>query len=376
VHVAILTETRPGERRVAATPGSVGKLQAAGWRVAVQAGAGRGASIEDAAYAERGATVVPDAGSALDGASALLAVGPPAPAAVGQLPPGAAVLGLLEPATASASLHALTARQASAFALELLPRTSRAQAMDALSSQSLVAGYRAVLEAAVRLPRFFPLAMTAAGTVPPAKVLVLGAGVAGLQAIATARRLGAVVSGNDVRRAAAEEVRSLGATFVDLSGADTLEGTGGYARDATAAELAAQRERLAEHVAASDVVITTAAVPGRRAPMLVTIGMVERMRPGSVIVDLAAETGGNCEVSLPGEDVVHADVVVYGARNIASTMPAHASVLYARNVATLLLLMTKDGAFAPDFDDDLVAGTCLLRHGVAAHPLATGALGA
>jgi NAD(P) transhydrogenase subunit alpha len=369
VRAAVLRERRPGERRVAATPESVAKLAAAGWSVAVEAGAGHAAGFPDTDYAVRGADVT---AQPLPGADVLLAVAPPDPAL--PLPPGLSVLGLLEPSAAAPLWRALAAVRGSAYALELLPRTSRAQSMDALSSQALVAGYRAVVEAALRYPRFFPLAMTAAGTVPPAKVFVLGAGVAGLQAIATARRLGAVVSANDVRQAAAEEVRSLGATFVDVAGGAVMEGAGGYAREASEAEIVRQRERLAEHVAAADVVITTAAVPGRRAPRLLTTEMLLRMRPGSVVIDLAAETGGNVEGSRPGADVLVGGATLYGARQIASTMPAAASALYARNVQALLLLMTRNGAFAPDHDDDLVAGTCVLRDGVPAHDLVREAL--
>jgi NAD(P) transhydrogenase subunit alpha len=238
--------------------------------------------------------------------------------------------------------------------------------MDVLTSQALVAGYRAVLTAADRLPRFFPLFMTAAGTVPPARVLVLGAGVAGLQAIATARRLGAVVQAYDVRTASADEVRSLGATFVDL-GLDALEGAGGYAREMTEERAQRQRELLTPYVAASDAVVTTAAVPGRRAPLLVTADMVAAMKPGSVVVDLAAETGGNCELSVPGEDVVHADVLVVGLRDVPSSMAVDASRLYARNLSNLLLLMTKDGVVQPDFDDEIVAGCAVTHQGRIVH---------
>jgi NAD(P) transhydrogenase subunit alpha len=234
--------------------------------------------------------------------------------------------------------------------------------MDALSSQALVGGYRAALIAANRLPRFFPMFMTAAGTVPPAKVLVLGAGVAGLQAIATARRLGAVVEGYDVRAAAAEEVKSLGATFVELE-LETQEGAGGYAKEQSEDFLRKQRELIGKHVAASDVVITTAAIPGRAAPVLVTTEMVEQMRTGSIVVDLAAESGGNVEPSRPGEDVLVGGATVIGARNMPSAMPVHASNLYARNVTNLLLLLIKDGALAPDWDDEIVSGCCLLRDG-------------
>jgi NAD(P) transhydrogenase subunit alpha len=242
--------------------------------------------------------------------------------------------------------------------MELVPRISRAQSMDALSSQALVAGYRAALIAAERLPRFFPLFMTAAGTVAPARVLVLGAGVAGLQAIATARRLGAVVEAYDVRPASADEVRSMGATFIDL-GLESLEGAGGYAREMAEERALRQRELLTPYVGASDVVITTAAVPGRPAPLLVTTAMVEAMRPGSVLVDLAAESGGNCELSRPGEDVDHGGVLVHGMKDAPSAMAVHASQLYARNVVSLLLLMTSEGEVVPDFDDEIVLAACV-----------------
>ncbi len=250
--------------------------------------------------------------------------------------------------------------QVLAFSMEQVPRISRAQSMDALSSQALVGGYRAALVAAERLPRFFPLFMTAAGTVPPARVMVLGAGVAGLQAIATARRLGAVVEAYDVRPASADEVRSMGAKFLDL-GLDSLEGSGGYAREMAEDRAHRQQELLTPYVAASDAVITTAAVPGRPAPLLLTTAMVEQMRPGSVVVDLAAESGGNCELTRPGEDVRHQGVLVWGGRDVPSTMPVHASQLYARNVANLLLLMTTDGDVEPDFADEIVATTCVTR---------------
>jgi NAD(P) transhydrogenase subunit alpha len=247
--------------------------------------------------------------------------------------------------------------------------------MDALSSQALVAGYRCALEAAMRLPRFFPMFMTAAGTVPPARVLVLGAGVAGLQAIATARRLGAVVEAYDVRAAAAEEVRSLGARFIELD-LEALEGTGGYAREMSADRAVRQRQLLAPFLAASDAVITTAGVPGRPAPLLITAEMVAGMRPGSVLVDLAAESGGNVELSQPGRDVRHGDVLVVGMANPASTLPAHASQLYARNLANLLLLMAHDGRVVPDFADEIVAGCCVTHAGQVRHPATAAALAA
>jgi NAD(P) transhydrogenase subunit alpha len=283
-----------------------------------------------------------------------------------QLPEGSNLICLLQPASNLEVVRVLASRRIGAFALDLLPRISRAQAMDALSSQATVTGYRGGLIAAERLPRFFPMFMTAAGTVPPAKVLVLGAGVAGLQAIATTRRLGAVVRAYDVRPAARDEVKSLGATFVELE-LETQEGEGGYAREQSEEFLARQRELIGNEVAAADAVVTTAAIPGRRAPLLVTAEMVHRMKPGSVIVDLAAETGGNCELSEAGKDVVVNNVTIYGASNLASTMATHASFLYARNIAELLGLFVVEGAFAPDFADEIIAGTCVTFGGEVRH---------
>jgi NAD(P) transhydrogenase subunit alpha len=264
-------------------------------------------------------------------------------------------------------VRALAARSVTSFSLDLVPRLSRAQPMDALSSQALIAGYRAVLLAAATAPRMFPLFMTAAGTVAPAKLLVLGAGVAGLQAIATARRLGAVVSAYDVRAASADEVRSLGATFLDL-GLDSQEGAGGYARVQSEDFLARQRDVIGEHVARSDIVVTTAAVPGRPAPRLVSADMVHAMRAGSVIVDLAAEGGGNCELTRAGESIDVGGVTIVGPRNAASAYPVHASALYARNVANLLLLLIRDGRLDPDWDDEVVADCCVTRSGEVMQP--------
>jgi NAD(P) transhydrogenase subunit alpha len=375
VKVAVPAEGTPGERRVALVPDAVGPLIDAGLQVLVQSRAGSHALATDAAYRDAGADVV----TAVDAEQidVLLHVRPLRPQVVGKLRAGAITIGLCAPAEELATVQAMRDCRITAFAMELVPRISRAQSMDALTSQALVAGYRCALEAAMRLPRFFPLFMTAAGTVPPAKVLVLGAGVAGLQAIATARRLGAVVSGYDVRPGSADEVRSMGATFVRLD-LESLEGSGGYAREMTQERAARQRELLAPHVAASDVVITTAAVPGRRAPVLLTTGMVAGMRNGSVVIDLAAESGGNVEASVPGEEVEvpvaggEGAVRLVGMRDAASTMPADASRLYARNVTTLLLLMTgrgKDGSgeVLPDFDDEVVAGACLTHDGVVRH---------
>jgi NAD(P) transhydrogenase subunit alpha len=280
----------------------------------------------------------------------------------------------LQPTADLALVEALAAQGVTAFSLDLLPRISRAQSMDALSSQATVAGYRAGLSAAEHLAKFFPMFMTAAGTVPPAKVLVMGAGVAGLQAIATARRLGAVVRAYDVRAAAKEEVESLGAKFVELD-LETQEGAGGYAKEQSAEYLAKQQELLAAEVAASDVVITTAQIPGRKAPVLVTESMVQGMSEGAVIVDMAADSGGNCELSVAGEDVRVGGVTVVGLSNPPASMPTHASFLYSRNIANFLGLLVKDGQLAPDFDDEIVAGTCVVRDGEVVHSPTAEALG-
>jgi NAD(P) transhydrogenase subunit alpha len=361
VVVGVLAERTAGERRVALVPDVVRKLTASGVSVVVESGAGAGAHHHDEDYVAAGATIVPDAASATAGADLVVKVAPPRLDEIAQLRVGSTYLGFLPP-TARDLLDALAARRVTVFSLDRLPRISRAQAMDALSSQALVAGYRATLLAAERLPRFLPMFMTAAGTVPPAKVFVIGAGVAGLQAIATARRLGAVVEAYDVRAAAAEEVRSMGATFLDL-GMETQDGAGGYAREQSAEHLARQRELLGDRVAASDIVITTAVVPGREAPLLVTREMLERMRPGSVVVDLAAASGGNVEPSRLDAEVLVGEVLVLGPPNLASTLPTHASAFYARNVSAMIALLVRDGALAPDFTDEIVAGSCLLREG-------------
>ena len=364
----IPAETLPGERRVAALPDVVGQLSAAGLQVRVQAGAGEHALASDEAYAEAGAEVVETVEAAK--VDVLLHVRPLRSGTIAKLRPGAITIGFCSPSTELDGVRALRDGRITAFAMELVPRISRAQSMDALTSQALIAGYRCVLEAAMRLPRFFPLFMTAAGTVPPAKVLVLGAGVAGLQAIATAKRLGAVVSGYDVRAASADEVRSMGGTFVHLD-LESREGAGGYAREMTQDRAQRQRDLLAPFIAAADVLITTAAVPGRPAPLLVTREMVTGMGPGSVIVDLAAESGGNVEGARPGEEILidrdGGAVRLLGMKDAPSTMPVDASRLYAKNVANLLMLMTKDGEVVPDFDDEVVAGTCLTHDGVVRH---------
>ena len=358
--VAIPTEKRPGERRVALTPDAVARLTALSLDVLVESGAGTLANASDDAFREAGATVVN--GSVIGAAEVVFSVNSPTVDQLGQLKPGALLLSFLAPLSSLEQVAAARDARVTWLSMELVPRISRAQSMDALSSQALVAGYRCALVAADRLPKFFPLLMTAAGTVKPAQVVVLGAGVAGLQAIATARRLGAVVQAYDVRAAAADEIRSMGAKFIDLD-LDSLEGTGGYAREMNEDRATRQRELLAPYIAAADALITTAAIPGRPAPLLVTREMVEAMRPGSVVVDLAAESGGNVEGSVPGGEVVIGGATVWGASNVPSQMPAASSRLYASNVVTLLQLMVKEGEVVIDFDDEIVDGACVTHSG-------------
>ena len=367
VKIAIPTERVPGELRVAATPDSVAKLTAAGAEVVVEAGAGERAHIGDGALGDAGATIAPTAAACWKGAAAVCKVQPPTAAEIKLVPKGTVLISFLPLSTPADVVRQLAAREVTAFGFEQVPRISRAQAMDALSSQASLAGYKAVLVAAARLPKILPLQMTAAGTLPPARVLVMGAGVAGLQAIATARRLGAVVEATDVRAAAQEEVRSLGATFVEMP-LPPQEGSGGYAAEQSDDFLRRQREIVAARVAAADIVITTAAIPGRRAPVLVTREMARAMRPGSVIVDLAADTGGNCELTTPGEEVTIDGVTVVGWRNMAATVPTAASQVLARNAANLLLLLIHDGAVTPDFDDEVVRQACVLRAGTVVDP--------
>jgi NAD(P) transhydrogenase subunit alpha len=362
VRVVVPQETADGERRVAVVPETVAKLAALGGTVVVQAGAGLPAFVDDDELAARGAEIGTDRMALLQSADVVLSVQPLSVGDVACLPAGATTLSFLQPWVHGDVVRALAAGSVTGLSLDLVPRISRAQSMDALSSQALVAGYHGAMVAASVAPRMFPMAMTAAGTVPPAKVLVLGAGVAGLQAIATARRLGAVVTAYDVRSASADEVRSLGAKFLDL-GLETQEGEGGYARVQSEEFLAKQRELLGAAIAASDVIVTAAAVPGRPAPRLVTAEMVHGMRPGSVVVDLGAEGGGNCELTRAGETVEVGGVSVVGVRNAASAYPLHASALYARNLFNLLQLMVTDGALAPDWDDEILAGCCVTRAG-------------
>ena len=361
--VGVPTETAERERRVALVPEVVKRLTGKGHQVVVQPGAGAAARIPDELYAEAGATMSED----VWGADVVVKVAPPTTAELGKLGDKSVLIGFLNPLGSPRTTQALAGAGATALAMEAIPRISRAQAMDALSSQANIGGYKAVLLATDHFGRFLPMLMTAAGTVPPAKVLVLGAGVAGLQALATSKRLGAKTTGYDVRPEVAEQVQSLGAMFLDLG--ISAVGEGGYARELTEEEREQQQQALTDAIKDFDVVITTAAVPGRKAPTLVREEAVRGMRPGSVIVDLAAETGGNCELTEPGEVVVRHDVTIVGPLNLASTMAEHASMLYARNVNSLLELMTgEEGELKLDFDDEVIAGACVVRDGEIVHP--------
>ena len=361
MRVVVPKEIRSGEKRVALVPDIINKLVRLGLEVAIESGAGLSALASDADFEAAGATIVK--GDVLQSADVVLSVSSLTPAQIKTLKRGAITISFLSLSTAQDSIEAAVAAGVTAFSLELVPRISRAQSMDALTSQALCAGYRAVLVGAELSPRFFPLLMTAAGTVTPAQVLVLGAGVAGLQAIATARRLGAVVSAYDVRPSSADEVKSMGATFINLE-LESLEGTGGYAREMTEDRAAKQRELLTPYIAKSHVLITTAAVPGRAAPRLVTQSMVDSMSPGAVIVDLASETGGNVEGSKPGEIITTKNgVIIWGGKDVPSQLPFHASMLFSRNVVNLLSLMTKEGVVTPDFEDEIIVGSCVSHAG-------------
>lgn len=383
MRVAVPKEVREGEKRVALVPDVISKLTKLGYEVAIESGAGLHSQASDDHYRSAGASVV--SGDVLAGADVVLSVQPLNPAQMKSLKTGAVTISFLSPTTSVDSIDAAAAAGVTAFSLELVPRISRAQSMDALTSQALCAGYRAALVGAELSPRFFPLLMTAAGTVTPAQVLVLGAGVAGLQAIATARRLGAVVSAYDVRPASADEVRSMGATFIQLE-LDALEGAGGYAREMTEERAAKQRELLTPYIAKSHVVITTAAVPGRTAPRLMTKEMVDAMEPGTIIVDLAAETGGNVEGSKPGEIVETAGGVrIWGGKDVPSQLPFHASSLYARNVVNLLTLLTHGAVPAKEdmaavelainlnFEDEIINGAAVTHAGARRTPEAKAA---
>ncbi|GAA1677425.1 Re/Si-specific NAD(P)(+) transhydrogenase subunit alpha [Fodinicola feengrottensis] len=364
MRVAVRKERRPGERRVALLPLHIEPLVKAGFDVVIESGAGLAALASDDAYVQAGASVVDR--TALAEADVLLHVRPLEPDDIAGLRQGIVTIGFATPSAEPDGVRALRDAGVTSFAMELVPRISRAQSMDALTSQALVAGYRCVLEAAMRLPRFFPLFMTAAGTIPPAKALILGAGVAGLQAIATAKRLGAVVEAYDVRPASADEVKSMGATFIKLE-LEAIEGTGGYAREMTEDRAKKQQELLTPYITKSDVLITTAAVPGRPAPQLVTRQMLEGMAPGSVVVDLAAESGGNVEGSVPGAVLDVNGVQLVGMADASSTMPVDASRLYGKNVTELLKLLVKEEKLDINLDDEVVAGACLTHDGAIKH---------
>lgn len=373
--LSVPKEASAGECRVACVPEVVKKLSASGIDVVLEPGAGESAHLPDAAFEEAGATVAEGQGYSGD---VVAKVAAPSAEEISRLREGTVLVGFLQPLTGPDTARALADAGVTSFAMEAIPRITRAQSMDALSSQATVGGYRAALIAAQELGRFFPMLTTAAGTIRPAKVLVLGAGVAGLQAIATARRLGAVLHAFDVRSAVKEQIGSLGAKFVELDiGLEDAEDAGGYARQLTDEEQQRQREALADVIAQMDGVISTAAVPGRRAPLLIIEDAVRRMKPGSVIVDLAAETGGNCELTKAGETVVAHDVKIIGPENLPSSMPDHASQLYANNVRSLVELMVNDeGALKIDFDDEIIAGACITRDGQIVHEGAKAAAGA
>lgn len=358
IRVCVPKEIREGEQRVALVPDVVKKLIGLGVSVSIEAGAGEGAGYGDQDY--EGAEIVTDTAKLYSDADIMLSVNPLQSEQMAQLKTGSVLIGYLNPYSDTDRFKALQEKNISAFSMEMIPRISRAQAMDSLSSQASIAGYKAVLIASTMLGKFFPMLTTAAGTVRPSKVLIIGAGVAGLQAIATARRLGAIVEGYDVRAAVKDQVESLGAKFVDIN--IKAEGAGGYARELTPEEKAQQQEILAKHVAAADVVITTAAIPGRPSPKIITQAMVERMKGGSVIVDLAAEGGGNCELTKPGETIIHNRVKVYGPINVPSTVSGHASELYAKNLLNLMTLMIIDGQIKIDLEDQILHDS-LITHG-------------
>jgi NAD(P) transhydrogenase subunit alpha len=366
-NVFIPRERRPGETRVAATPETVKKMVKAGLDVRVERGAGESAFFPDGEYETAGARLEDDAGRGWSAADLVLKVTPPEPREAAALKPGSLLISFLAPHREIELIRGMTGQGVTSIAMELIPRITRAQSMDALSSQANIGGYKAVLLAAMRLPKYCPLLMTAAGTVKPARFVIMGAGVAGLQAIATARRLGAIVEVSDIRPAVKEQVQSLGARFIELPLAESGEGAGGYAREMGEDFLRRQREIVLQHVSQADAVITTALVPGRPAPRLVSREMVEAMRPGSVIVDLAVEQGGNCELSQADQEVVHRGVHILAPANLVATMPHDASSLYARNIWALLQLLWKDGALHVDTADEVVAGALLTHEGRVAH---------
>lgn len=374
--IAVLRETAPNETRVALVPETVARLTKAGTTVQIERGAGERAAFPDALYTQAGATVG-DRAAILADADLVVTVGRPDDGALSSMPKHATLLGLLAPLGDPQYVKRLADAGITALSMDAIPRITRAQSMDALSSQSNIAGYKAVLLAASELPKFFPMLTTAAGTIRPAKVLVLGAGVAGLQAIATARRLGAVVSAYDTRAVVKEQVQSLGASFLEFDLGADAEGAGGYAKELTTEQIQKQRQFMVDHIGSSDVVITTALVPGRPAPLLITEDAIAAMGPGSVIVDLAAEAGGNAALTKADQTVVTPNGVhIIGKTNLASTMPFHASQLYSRNVQALLDALVKDGSLSLDPDDEIARGTTIVRDGKIVHQPTLDALGA
>ena len=361
--IGVPKETVVDERRVALTPEVAGRLAKSGLAVLVERGAGEAASFRDDAYTAAGAATAATAADLFAQSDMVLKVQPPSTGEARLCHESGALVALFQPSAERAAVAELAARKVTAFSLALLPRITRAQPMDVLSSQATVAGYKAVLLAAATAGRFFPMLVTAAGTLPPARVLVLGAGVAGLQAIATARRLGAVVSAFDVRPAVKEQVESLGAKFLDMQIDEQAEASGGYAKELSQDTHRRELAFIAQHVEDADIVITTAAIPGKRAPILVTAEAVRAMKPGSVIVDLAVDTGGNCELTEPGVEAVHGGVVILGPTNLASSLPYHASQMYARNISSFLLHVVKDGALRLDFQDEIIRETCVTHGG-------------
>ena len=363
IRVAVPKETLPREHRVSLVPEVARRLAKLDIEVLVESGAGNAAHYPDADY--DGARIVSDPDSLYGEADIVLAVQPPSLEAIDRMQEGSILIGLLLPFQRLEHIEHLKERNITSFAMELVPRISRAQSMDVLSSQAAVAGYKAVLLAANLSGRFFPMLTTAAGTIRPAKAVIIGAGVAGLQAIATARRLGAIVEGYDVRAATKEQVESLGAKFIDIDVA--AEGSGGYARELTEEEKQQQQAILAEHIAAADVVITTAALPGRPSPKIIPASMVEAMKPGAVIVDLAAEGGGNCELTQPGEQISHKDITIYGPLDVPSMVAVHASEMYAKNLLNFLTPMITDGELTPDWEDEIITASVLTHQGVIRH---------
>ena len=367
VIIGIAKETISGERRVALVANTVKKLAEQGVKIHVETGAGAASGVSDASYEAEGAVIEPDAASLFACADLVVKVQPPTVSECNLVPEGKGILSMLFPFQNTEQVQQLRQRNVTSFAMELMPRITRAQSMDVLSSMSTISGYKAVLIAALALPKFFPMLMTAAGTIKPARVLVLGAGVAGLQAIATARRLGAVVEAFDIRSATKEQVESLGARFVSLESGEDQETEGGYAKEQTAEQQAAQRALLTKHIAAADVVITTALVPGKRAPMLLAEDQVKGMAPGSIVIDMAAEQGGNCELTKPGEIVDVNGVQVHGPANLPATTPVDASAMFARNVCTYLTHLLNEGELNLDFEDELVSGVIVTHQGAIKH---------